>query len=168
MKPEIIDKPGFLVVGVRAVWNFDSQVPKMLWNDKILPRRNEIKAAPGTENSAFGVFGAIPENRNGLYEYVAGLMVLSLEDIPMGMVGWEIPEGRYASVPAQGLDNIYPAYKELTDTWLPTSGYQRVNSPVFTISSSLANPTDPAAFWLVNVKIEKAGAKSTFDPWAVE
>lgn len=168
MKPEIIDKPGFLIVGVRAVWNFDVQIPKILWKEKILPRRKEIKAAPGTENSAFGVFGAIPDNRNGLYEYVAGLMVASLEDIPVGMVGWEISEGRYVTAPAKGLDNIYPVYKELVDTWIPTSGYQRMNGPVFTISSSLSNPTDPAAFWLVNVKVEKAGAKLELDSWTVE
>lgn len=169
MKPEILRKQGFLIVGIRSVWNFDARALKMLWKDKTLPRRREIKTAPDAGNSAFGVFGAIPDNRDGLYEYVAGFPVSSLEDIPTGMVGWEIPEGLYASAPATGLDNIFPVYKELTDAWLPASGYRRTDSPVFAVSASAADPVDPAARWLVNVRIEKAGSEGLeLDSWAAE
>ncbi len=168
MKLDIIDKPGFLIVGVRALWNLDPDILGSLWTTKVLPRRKEIKAAPGTESSAFGVFAAIPDDREGMFEYVAGMMVASLEDIPNGMVGWDIPEGTYVSAPATGLENIFPVYKELIEQWLPTSGYELAPSPVFTISPNAADPANPTALWQVNVQIRKSGISSEIDAWGVE
>lgn len=168
MKPDIVEKPAFLVVGIRNVWDLNPQVLESLWQEKILPRRKEIKAAPGTENSAFGVFGPIPDNSEKLYEYVAGLMVPSLEDIPLGMVGWEIPAGIYAATTAQGLANVYPVYREVIDKWLPQSGYEAVNSPVFTISSNLEKPADPATYWQINVRIRNPRHKSEIEMWNLD
>lgn len=163
MKVDIIEKPGMLIVGARSVWRREPEIMETLWKSKVLPRRKEIKAAPGTENSAFTVFGSVPDSADGALELVAGMMVLTLEDIPEGMVSWPIPEGTYASTTAQGLNSVYTVYRELLDTWLPGSGYEAVVSPVFCISSNIANPTDPNAYWLVNVRVRKAGEKSVFD-----
>lgn len=168
MKPEIIDKPAFLIVGVRTLWNLTPEVPGSLWTNKVLPRRKEIKAAPGTESSAFGVFSPIPDSGGRLFDYVAGMMVTSLEDIPLGMVGWEIPEGTYVSVTTQGLTGIYKAYKDVVDGWLPGSGYVRVDGPVFSISSHINNPADPSAFWQVNIQIKNPKVKSDVDMWGLD
>ena len=168
MKPVIIEKPAFLIVGTRALWNLAPEVPGMLWQSKMLPRRGEIKAAPGAENSAFGVFNPVPGSSGKLYDYVAGMMVTSLEEIPIGMVGWEIPEGSYASITAIGLSAVYKVYKDVVDSWLPSSGYTRVDGPAYCISSHITNPSSPAAFWQVNVRIRNPKQKSLDDMWSTE
>jgi predicted transcriptional regulator YdeE len=168
MKPSIVEKPAFLVVGVRTLWNLDPAVPEKLWVEQFLPHRQKINAAPGTSNSAFGVFNRIPDMHERMFEYVAGMMVPSLEDIPPGMVGWEIPDGTYASATIRGIENIYSAYCDIMESWLPTSEFTLIDGPVFTISSNLANPADPTAFWQVNVHVKgqhKNDLKSEVAAW---
>jgi Uncharacterized protein conserved in bacteria len=167
MKPDIIEKPDFLVVGVRTLWDLSSTSVENLWATKVLPRKKEIKAAPGTESAAFGVFGAIPGSPRQVFEYVAGMMVLTLEDIPEGMVSWEIPGGMYASTTVQGLAAVYPAYRELVDKWLPTSGYEFIDGPAFTMCANITKLADSGSLWQVNVQVRNPGMKSEIDTWNI-
>ena len=165
MNPTIINKPAFLIVGARALWNLTPEVPGILWQSKVLPRRKEIKAAPGAENSAFGVFNPVPGSGGKLFDYVAGMMVTSFEDIPIGMVGWEIPNGNYASVTAIGLNAVSKVYNEVIESWLPSSGYTRVDGPAYCISSHINNPSSPSAFWQVNIRVNNPKQKSLAEMW---
>ena|GEM_PF-2426788 len=165
MNPSIIDKPAFLVVGMRALWNLKPEIPASLWADKMLSRRKEVPAVPGTENTVFGIFSAIPDSGGKLFDYVAGMMVSSFENIPVGMVGWEVPGGTYVSVATRGLSSIYGAYREIVDKWLPGSGYVLVDSPVFCLSSQISNPADPSAFWQVNVQIKNLKHLTGIEMW---
>lgn len=163
MSPEITDRDEFIVVGVRTVMEMGAQTTGTLWKDQFLPRHNEIK---GADRCYYGVFNSLPDDeKSGRYEYVAGV-VASLEDIPVGMVGWVIPEGRYAESEAIGLAGINKVCRDIITEWLPDSGYKMVASPMFAYTDS-AHPDSPDAVWRVNIPIETPEELEQLKKWHV-
>lgn len=163
MSPEIIDRDEFIVVGIRTVMEMGAQTTGTLWKDQFLPRHNEIK---GADRSYYGVFNSLPDDeKSGRYEYVAGV-VGSFEDIPVGMVGWVIPEGRYAESDAIGLAGINKVCRDVITEWLPDSGYKMVASPMFAYTDS-AHPDSPDAVWKVNIPIETPEELEQLKKWHV-
>ena len=164
MSPEIVDRDEFIVVGIRTVLEMGAQTTGTLWKDRLLPRHNEIK---GANRRYYGVFNSLPEDGGeaGRYEYVAGV-VGSLEDIPVGMVGWIIPEGRYAESEAIGLAGINMVCRGIIAEWLPDSGYRMVASPMFAYTDS-PHPDSPDAVWKVNIPIETPEELDRLKKWHV-
>ena len=149
MTPEIIARDEFIVVGIRTVLEMGAQSTGTLWKDDFLPRHNEIKNA---DKTYYGVFNTLPDGeKDGRYEYVAGV-VSDLENIPVGMVGWVIPEGSYAEAEATGLLGIGQTCRDLITEWLPDSGYQMVASPMFAYTTH-KHPDSPDAVWKVNIPV---------------
>lgn len=104
MTPDIVEKNGFIVVGIRSAWDLDPVLPGVLWTTSLAPRVDEITPAPGAENYSYVVFGRIHDDPGGYFEIVVGRVVDSLENIPTGMAGWEVPSGVYAVLEAEGLE----------------------------------------------------------------
>ena len=78
---------------------------------------------------AYGVIDNFDEER-GEFDYVAGLEVDSLSEIPKGMTGVELPDQTYAvfecTLPTL-METIGYVYQE----WLPQSDYVRSEGPEF-------------------------------------
>lgn len=138
MEPRIISRPAFTVVGMHYRGkNEYGEIPQM-WR-QFGPRIGEIKHQV-KHGVAYGVMGNY-DHSMGEFDYVAGVEVDSVADIPEGMVSWEIPEQTYAvfSFPFAALREAYQyAYK----TWLPVSDYQYADGPEFEFYPEEFNPDD--------------------------
>lgn len=163
MAPEIIDRDEVIVVGIRAVLDNAALNTGTLWKDKFLPRQHEIKSA---DRKYYAVFNALPNTdaECGRYEYVAGVVTNSLENIPVGMVGWVIPAGKFAETEAIGLTGIHQACRELIADWLPDSGYEMMQSPMFAYTSEM-HPDGEQAVWKINVPIETPEILAELEQW---
>ena len=63
----------------------------------------------------------LPNAAPGVFEYLAGVTVKSLVNLPAGMVGWEIPAQTYAVLPAHDVPDIMPVINYYYQEWLPRS-----------------------------------------------
>lgn len=161
MTPEILERVEFIIVGIRSVLRLGESEEIGLWTERLLPRTAEI--APGKQEF-YCVFGQIPGDLDGKFEYVAGVKTDSLENIPTGMAGWIVPSGNYAVAEARSLANIGPICREIITDWLPDSGYRRVKGPMF--ARAAGDGADPTkAKWTVNVPIETPEVLAQLDTW---
>lgn len=163
MTPEIIEREEMIVVGVRSVLAIGENAFEDVWKNEFLPRCGEIA---GAEKEYCGVFNPLPDDKDGRYEYVAGVLTDSLEDIPIGMVGWIVPAGTYAIGESRGLRDIYRACRELITVWLPDSGYHRLPSPMFAFTPE-RHPERDDAPWRVGVPVEKIELLPQLESWLV-
>lgn len=68
----------------------------------------------------------------GVFEYLASLEVDSLDNLPQGMVGWEIPEQTYAVFPISSMDELGHVVDYAHSEWLPKSGkYECADGTMF-------------------------------------
>lgn len=163
MHLEIIDRDEFMVVGVRAVMEMGDQNAEAVWRDKFLPRHAELA---GADRRYYGVFNVIPdEQKGGRFEYVAGV-VSTLENVPVGMVGWLIPEGRYVEAEAVGHAGIGRVCRDIITEWLPDSGFKNIASPMFAYTDD-PRPDSEGAKWLVNIPVETPEELERLEKWRV-
>jgi len=126
MEPTFETKAAFTVVGMKYRGkNQNNEIPQM-WQT-FFPRMKEIthKANP---NVNYGVCGALDDD--GVFEYLAGFEVANTDDIPEGMISWDVPEQTYAIFPCT-LKTIHQTYEYIFKTWLPQSDYEHGGGPDF-------------------------------------
>jgi predicted transcriptional regulator YdeE len=126
MEPKIVTKPAFTVVGMEYRGKNDNNQIAQMWQE-FIPRMREIKHG----NYSWGTYGVcrdLPEGE-GMH-YLAAVEVDQVEDLPAGMVVWEVPEQTYAVFPCT-LPTLHEAYRHAFETWLPGSGYRRADGPDF-------------------------------------
>jgi AraC family transcriptional regulator len=119
-EPRIEQKGAFLVAGL---WyegkNERGEIPAM-W-DQFIQRAAELVTDP-SHLVAYGVARALPNfEEGGAFEYLAGVEVASLDNLPPGMVGWGIPALTYAVLPAHDVPDIGPVSNYFYREWLPQS-----------------------------------------------
>jgi predicted transcriptional regulator YdeE len=119
-KVRIEQKQAFLVAGLRYEGkNEHGEIPAM-W-DLFLPRAGEL-VMDTAHLVAYGVARALPNSGEGApFEYLAGVEVASLDKLPPGMVGWEIPALTCAVFPAHDVPDIGPVNDYFFREWLPHS-----------------------------------------------
>ena len=138
METKIVERSGFRVVGMKYRGkNEQGEIPQ-LWG-QFMPRSREIKHAVGLR-VPYGVMDNFDEASNE-FDYVAGIEVDSTDDLPDGMVGWEIPDQTYA-VFTVAFPSIMEGYQYAYETRLPESEYQRVPGPEFEFYPEEFNPED--------------------------
>ena len=120
MKPKIVTKPAFKVVGISYIGkNQSGEIPQM-WS--VFNRRyNQIQAI---NNICYGLcFSNVAEAAKDEFEYIAASEVIDDSNIPEGMVYREVPEYKYAVFTHHGkLDTLGETYEYIYNTWLPQSG----------------------------------------------
>ena len=139
MEPKIVTRPAFTVVGMLYRGKNENQEIPQLWQ-AFGPRMGEIVHA-SKEPIAYGVMDNYDEE-TGEFDYVAALKVDSAEDIPEGMLSWQIPESKYA-VAACSLPTLHETFHELYHEWLPNSGYERAPGPEFELYDERFDNKDP-------------------------
>ncbi len=149
MEPKIVSRSAFTVVGMKYRGkNEHNEIPQM-W-DAFGPRMDEIKRKV-TRHVAYGVMGNLDE-ATGEFDYVAGFEVDSTEDIPEGMVSWDVPEQTYAAFTCT-LPTIGEAFQYAYKTWLPQSGRQATGGPDFELYDEKFNPQDPNSEMYIYIAI---------------
>ncbi len=131
MKTRIIQKQSFMVIGVSLETLLKDEreqrnIPKL--HQKFTGRISEIKNR--INDSAIGIF-IDPPNYNyqtDKFQWIAGVEVTSMEDIPEGMEAVSFPANTYACTTYKGKKNqAYQAYDYLYQ-WVAESEYELADS----------------------------------------
>lgn len=124
---KIVKLDAFKVVGMPYLGKNEHGEISQMWGE-FMPRMHEIKHLAGGEKRTYGLCSP---NKQGLVDYIAGLPVTELKDIPEGMVGKDVPAQTYVMFVANAISDIYATYDTITKEWLPNSGYQAGDGPDF-------------------------------------
>jgi AraC family transcriptional regulator len=141
IEPNLVDEPGFTVVGLAIRTRpFASEIPA-LWG-QFAPRIDEVVAIaePGV---SYGVMENFDPLRSTL-DYMAAVSVTSAERIPDGMVAKAIEAGTYAVFPAT-LRTLADVFGYIFDTWAPPASHERTRAPYFERYGESFDPGDPAS-----------------------
>lgn len=128
IEPTFVNRPAFIVVGVKYHGKNENNEISQIWDWEFLPRVKEIPSAVHPEVS-YGVEGNFDEE-TGVFDYVAGVEVSDADDIPEGMAVWEVPENTYAVFPCS-LRNLGETLEWIQQSWFPESEYQLAAGPMF-------------------------------------
>jgi AraC family transcriptional regulator len=127
MEPEFVKREAIKLIGIMYYGdNKNWEIPK-IWEEFIPLMKKVPNRLPVQE--AYGLcFYTESFSKTGLFYYMAGLPVSSLEEIPMELVGKILPASEYAvfthKEPVAGkTGNIKDTYAHVYGTWLPKSPY---------------------------------------------
>ncbi len=135
----IVERSEFTVVGLRYRGrNENNEIPQM-W-EAFHPRISEIKSMV-TDRLAYGI-SADMDQSTGEFDYIAGFEVSSAEEVPEGMVAFEVPGGKYA-VFTTTLPKIGETFQNAYHAWLPEAGHQPTGGPEFELYDEQFDPQDP-------------------------
>jgi AraC family transcriptional regulator len=122
-EPRFVKRGAFRVAGLAYRGKNQQGEIAALWEHGVMPRIGELAAIQvGVET--YGVGSMPAAAAPGEFEYLAGVEVSSFEQLPEGMVGWEIPANRYAVLPAHGISELAPVADRFYGQWLPGSAYR--------------------------------------------
>ncbi|VVN35539.1 hypothetical protein PS862_03274 [Pseudomonas fluorescens] len=118
-----------------------------LW-EKFIP---EIGKIPGQKSEVTYGICCNPDGKGG-FEYIAGVEIDKLDDLPEKYRWVEVQPQHYAVFEHKGsLDSLPQTFQYIWKTWLPQSGYQAADAPEFERYSEDFNPklnTGKLEIWL--------------------
>ena len=150
MKPQILTREGFTVVGVKAQGAPSSHNFAALWQE-FMPRAAEIRhLAAGS--AAYGICLSSGEAACE-FDYVAGLEVDRVLDLPSGMGSWTLSQQTYARF-STTLPDIRETWRFILEEWLPGSEYERARAPDFEEYGEAFDAEDPDSELFLYIPIE--------------
>ena len=102
MEPRVVEQPEFSVIGIQVRTGNAKEmtgggaIPKQ-WA-KFLKEGIADKIPNKMDSTIYAVYTAYASDRNGEYDFIIGMKVSSVSDVPPGMVAKKVPSGRYAIV----------------------------------------------------------------------
>jgi AraC family transcriptional regulator len=127
IEPNVVDMPGFTVVGLAITTRpLASEIPA-LWG-QFAPRMDEVLAIaePGV---SYGVMDNFDPGRSTM-DYMAAVSVISAGRIPGGMVARSIGPGTYAVFPAT-LGTLSDVFGYIFGAWAQHASLERARAPYF-------------------------------------
>lgn len=130
LEPVIVPKPELTVVGLQATFKHalsaeptNFKVIPPLW-DRLFQRVDEIKNR--SDHDMYGVLWSEPQrNHPDEMEYLAGVAVGDIANVPDGMAAHTVPAGMFAVFTHRGpIQNIGATMREIYRVWLPSSKYR--------------------------------------------
>jgi AraC family transcriptional regulator len=150
MEIKIVEREAFTIVGLKYRGkNENNEIPQM-WQ-VLGPRTPEIKQMTG-EQVAYGVCANMDMETHE-FDYIAGFRVNSAEEVPEGMVAFEVPGARYA-VFTTTLPKIGETFQNAYHTWLPGAGHQPSGGPELELYDERFDPQDPNSEFEVYIPVE--------------
>jgi len=149
MEPRIVDRAAFTVIGMKYHGrNENNEIPRM-W-EALGPRVGEIRNRVD-DDVAYGISANMDET-TGAFDYIAGFAVSSGEEIPEGMVRFDVPGGKYA-VFRTTLPRLGETFTHAYRTWVPQSDYELAGTPDFEEYGEAFDPNNPESEFDVYVPI---------------
>jgi predicted transcriptional regulator YdeE/DNA-binding transcriptional MerR regulator len=122
MEPRFETRPAFMVAGMMYRGKNENQDIKAMW-EKFNLRCCELQGADLKET--YGVCFTLENAEEGVFEYVAGAKVNTVDTLPENMVVRFIPEQKYAIFTVRGaIEGIPETYSYIYESWLPQSDYE--------------------------------------------
>ncbi len=119
MNVEIVNRPDAQVLGITARINPMEADYSDLWQRRFYPREPEMKPL-ATESGYIGVYYGT--GQPGMVDFIAGVIVGDVADVPEGLALRALPGGTYAAF-ACTLPEIGATWGQIYGQWLPASGY---------------------------------------------
>lgn len=160
MKPKIVKKDGFNIVGMKYFGNNANDEIKDMWGD-FVKRMPEIKNVDEKAGCCSYGYCATTDATAREFEYVAALPVKSTDEVPEGMVVKEIPAKEYAVFTYSGgleKGELLQFYNDIYQKWLPQSGYQMdgfFNFEYYDKKFNPENPSSPDSEFYIYVPVKK-------------
>ena len=117
VEPRIVEQPEFSVIGIQVRTSNAKEVtgegaiPKQ-W-DKFFKEGIADKIPNKVDSTIYAVYTNYASDHNGEYDFIIGMKVSSVSDVPPGMVAKKIPSGRFAVITsAQG-----PVTQVVPEAW---------------------------------------------------
>ncbi|NBF14057.1 AraC family transcriptional regulator [Pseudomonas sp. PAMC 29040] len=122
-------------LGGRFTQESAEQIP-LLW-EQFLPQSDNIPCKVGEET--YGVC-CNPDGQGG-FEYIAGVAISKLDDLPERYRWIELQEQEYAVFEHRGsLAGLSQTFQSIWKDWLPQSSYEAADAPEFERYSADFNP----------------------------
>lgn len=150
--PRFVKGPFQLIAGLGERFTQDTLggIPE-LWK-KLFPHMGTIPGQVGRET--YGVC-CHPDGKGG-FEYIAGVAISKLDDLPECYRWIELKEHEYAVFEYRGsLDNLAQAFQAIWKDWLPQSGYEAVDAPEFERYSAEFDPQTGAGLLEIWLPVKK-------------
>lgn len=125
MEPQIVTKAAFQVVGYKYHGDKGPQEIPGVW-ERFVPRIGEIADLAGDDES----YGVCLDGEGGMIDYIAGVPVSRVANLPADMEAVTVPANTYVAFPCT-LSTLHQAYDYALNTWLPAAGYRRAPGPDF-------------------------------------
>jgi AraC family transcriptional regulator len=138
MKPKIVTKPAFRVVGMQHRGTITNDELPALWQT-LGQRMGDIQGVADNDYAYGLTVDMNMETKE--FEYVAGMAVERTAGVPEGMVSVEVPEQTYATFTCT-LPTLQAAYEQFYGEWLPSSGYRRAYGPELELYGEDFDPAD--------------------------
>jgi predicted transcriptional regulator YdeE len=154
--PAIRKRKGFLAAGLYYVGkNCNGEVPRM-W-DQFIERVSELIPEKDWPFACYGLCRMTPGLEPGAFEYLASVEVPSLDGLPEGMVGWDVPDATYAAFKVPSLEKIHEAWGYVYGEGLAKlDGWEPDDKTCFEFYP-VEFPEDPSLFIYAPVKQKQAG-----------
>jgi predicted transcriptional regulator YdeE len=150
MEIKIVERSTFTVVGLKYRGkNENNEIPQ-LWQ-VLDPRTGEIEKMVD-DTAAYGI-SANMDMESGEFDYVAGFEVSSAEEVPEGMIAFEVPAARYA-VFSTTLPRIGETFHNAYHTWLPEAGLEPSGGPELELYGEQFNPADPSSVFDLYIPVK--------------
>jgi AraC family transcriptional regulator len=145
IKPEIIEKEDFIVIGPAIRINNENfggfkRIPKF-WKD--CNEKNIYQYIPNRKNNNF-CYGICMDFKGNEFTYMIGIEANSLEQIPEDMIGRKIPKAKYAVFTARGpcTQSIQDLTHYIFSDWIFNSGYTLTDAPELELYDDRFNDSD--------------------------
>lgn len=130
MKPRIVEKPSFTVVGLKCTSTLkENHIPE-LWNE-FIPRIREIQNQ-ANQNVTIGLCEFCMNPYDDEFTYMACTPVINVKEVPDGMEVKTVSAQKYVVVTHKGsVETLGDAYDYIYAIWLPKSGYELAEADDF-------------------------------------
>jgi AraC family transcriptional regulator len=156
MEPRIVTHPQLRVVGLQISTTPMSPEIPALW-PRFVDRIPEIEPVLEPQVS-YGVMQMGPGDPETL-SYLAAVSVPSAGKVPEGMTAQTLPAGPYA-VFEFPLSDIGASFGFIFGTWLPASGFEQAESPLFERYNENFNPENPKSLVEAHIPIRPRSGKA--------
>lgn len=138
MQPQIVKLPAFTVAGKLYHGNNEKNEIALMWRE-YGPQMQHVNHVVEPHVS-YGVMDNF-DSTTGEFDYIAAQKVSQVEDLPPGVVSWQIPQQTYA-VFSTTLPTLREVFDKIYNEWLPESGYGRALGPEFELYDERFNPAE--------------------------
>ena len=119
MNAEIVVREDAQVLGITARIKPMEADYRELWDKQYGPHE-DVVAALAAEKGCYGVYYGT--DQEGVADFIAGMVVGDVGDVPEGLTLRELPGGQYAAFQCT-LSTICNTWGNIYSQWLPASGY---------------------------------------------
>jgi len=127
MEPEIREREAFTVMGVLLRINPMTADYHDIWSKLFGARESDIRPFV-SEDAAYGLYSCATADADGVIEFVAGLPVGSVSEVPDGLVVREVPD-HLEAVFECSIATLGQTWHRIFGEWLPGSGYDHDDGP---------------------------------------